>query len=122
MIYIGIDLHARQFNMAVLDQDNRIVSEETLPTSCQNLKAAVSAFAEGKSVVFEESTLAAWAFRVLQLTCPHLWYHLLCYSYRLYNHVGNMRPSRAWRPRRRHCLAQCLCDLRYRGPAPSRAQ
>ena len=66
MIYIGIDLHVRQFSMAVLDQDNSIIFEETLPTSCRNLKAAVSAFAEGKSVVFEESTLAAWAFRVLQ--------------------------------------------------------
>ena len=65
MIHIGIDLHARHFSMAVLDQDNRIVFEETLPTSSRNLKAAVSAFAEGKSVVFEESTLAAWAFRVL---------------------------------------------------------
>ena len=65
MIYIGIDLHARRFSMAVLDQDNSIIFEETLPTSSQNLTAAVSAFAEGKSVVFEESTLAAWAYRVL---------------------------------------------------------
>jgi len=66
MIYIGIDLHVRQLSIAVLDQDNSIIFEETLPTSCRNLKAAVTAFAEGKSVVFEESTLAAWAFGVLQ--------------------------------------------------------
>jgi len=69
MIYIGIDLHARNFSMAVLDQYNSIIFEQTLPTSCQNLQAAVSAFAEGESVVFEESTLAAWAYRVLQ-PCP----------------------------------------------------
>jgi len=65
MIYIGIDLHARHFTMAVLDQDNSIIFEETLPTSSRNLKAAVGAFTEGKSVVFEESTLAAWAYRIL---------------------------------------------------------
>jgi len=65
MIHIGIDLHARHFSMAVLDQDNRIIFEETLPTSCQNLKAAIGAFGETKTVVFEESTLAAWAYRVL---------------------------------------------------------
>jgi len=52
--------------MTVLDQDNSIIFEETLPTSSQNLKAAVGAFAEGKRVVFEESTLRAWAYRVLQ--------------------------------------------------------
>ena len=66
MIYIGIDLHARHFSMAVLNQDDGIMFEETLPTSCQNLKAAIGAFSETKSVVFEESTLAAWAYRVLQ--------------------------------------------------------
>jgi len=66
MIYIGIDLHARHFSMAVLNQDDNIVFEETLLTSCQNLKAAIGAFRETKSVVFEESTLAAWAYRVLQ--------------------------------------------------------
>ncbi len=65
MIYIGIDLHARHFSMVVLDQDNSIMFEETLPTSSQNLKAAVGAFGETKTVVFEESTLAAWAYRVL---------------------------------------------------------
>ena len=49
-----------------MDQDNSIVFEQTLATSCQNLKAAIGAFIETKSVVFEESTLAAWAYRVLQ--------------------------------------------------------
>jgi len=66
MIYIGIDLHARHFSMAVLNQDDNIIFEETLPTSCRNLRAAIGAFSETKSVVFEESTLAAWAYRVLQ--------------------------------------------------------
>ena len=65
MIYIGIDLHARHFSMAVLNQDDSIIFEETLPTSSQNLKAAVGAFGETKTVVFEESTIAAWAYRVL---------------------------------------------------------
>jgi hypothetical protein len=66
MVYIGIDLHARQFSMSVLDQHNSSIFEQTLPTSCENLKAAVRAFAGRKRVVLEESTLAAWAYRVLE--------------------------------------------------------
>ena len=66
MIYIGIDLHARHFSMAVLDHDDSIMFEQTLPTSSQNLKAVVGAFSETQCVVFEESTLAAWAYQVLQ--------------------------------------------------------
>ncbi len=66
MIYIGIDLHARHFSMAVLHQGGSIMFEETLPTSSQNLKAAMGAFSETQSVVFEESTLSAWAYRVLE--------------------------------------------------------
>ena len=58
MIYIGIDLHARHFSMAVLNQDDSIMFEETLPTSSQNLQAAIGAFSPTKNVVFEESTLA----------------------------------------------------------------
>ncbi len=64
MIYIGADLHTRHFSMAVLNQADGIIFEKTLPTSCQNLRAAIGAFSETNSVVFEE-------------TCPHLWYHLL---------------------------------------------
>ena len=59
MVCIGIDLHARQFRMSVLDQHNGTIFEQTLPTSCENLKAAVKAFAGRKRVVLEESTLAA---------------------------------------------------------------
>ncbi len=62
MIYIGIDLHARHFSMAVLNQDDSIMFEETRLTSCPNLKAAIGAFSETQSVVFKESTLAAWAY------------------------------------------------------------
>jgi hypothetical protein len=61
MIYIGIDLHARQLRMSVLDQHNSTIFEQTLPTSCENLKAAVKAFGGRKLVVLEESRLAAWA-------------------------------------------------------------
>jgi hypothetical protein len=32
MVYIGIDLHARQFRMSVLDQHNSTIFEQTLPT------------------------------------------------------------------------------------------
>ncbi len=53
MIYIGVDLHTGHFSMAVLNQDDGIIFEETLPTSCQNLKAAIGAFSETKSVVFD---------------------------------------------------------------------
>ena len=66
MVYIITDLHARQFNISVMDEQRSTIFEQTLPTSCQNLKAAVRAFAGRASVVFEESALAAWAYRVLE--------------------------------------------------------
>ena len=66
MVYIIIDLHARQFSISVMDEQRSTIFEQTLPTSCQNLKAAVRAFAGRASVVFEESALAAWAYRVLE--------------------------------------------------------
>jgi len=66
MVYIITDLHARQFNISVMDEQRSTIFEQTLPTSCENLKAAVRAFAGRASVVFEESALAAWAYRVLE--------------------------------------------------------
>lgn len=49
MLYIGIDLHARQFTMSVLDRHNSTIFEETLPTSCESLDpAAVSASAPSR--------------------------------------------------------------------------
>lgn len=53
MVHIGIALHARQLSMSVLDHHNSTMFQQTLLTSCGNLKAAVSAFAGRKSVVFE---------------------------------------------------------------------
>ena len=38
MLHISIDLHARHFGMAVLNQDDSTIFEETLPTSYENLK------------------------------------------------------------------------------------
>ena len=66
--YIGIDLHAKHFSVAVL-KEGEFVFEATLPTSPENLTETLGALPGPKAVVLEESTLAAWAFQVLQ---PHV--------------------------------------------------
>jgi transposase len=66
MIYIGIDLHARRFSFSVLDADSQILVEDTLLTSAYNLRAVVAGIPGPKTVVFEETTLAAWAYRELE--------------------------------------------------------
>lgn len=67
MRYVGVDLHARHFSIAVLEDDG-FTFEATLPTSPENLRDAMDAIAGPKTIVFEESTLAAWAHRTL---LPH---------------------------------------------------
>jgi len=69
MLYVGIDLHARTFSYAVVDGDCNVMFEETLTTSCENLREAMERIVAKKKVVFEESDLASWAYRVLE---PHV--------------------------------------------------
>jgi len=63
---VGLDVHARQFSLAVVDQGNQVMFENTFPTSAENLRRVIDAIAGPKSVVLEESTIAAWAYRVIQ--------------------------------------------------------
>jgi transposase len=66
MWYIGIDLHSRTFTMVAMKQDGKVRFEQGWETSCQNLREAVESLEGRKRVVFEESTLASWAFRQLR--------------------------------------------------------
>jgi len=65
MNYVGLDIHARNFNISVLSKDNMIIFETELPTSADNLRSVIGAIAEPKCVVLEESTVAAWAYRTI---------------------------------------------------------
>lgn len=68
MQYIGLDLHAKSFSMWVLDADGQFLWTQTAGTSGENLVRLVSTLAGGKRVALEESTMADWAYRLLQ---PH---------------------------------------------------
>jgi transposase len=69
MLYVGIDLHARSFSLAVVNEDCDVIFEQTLATSSANMRGAMEALEGGKRVVFEESDLASWAYRLLE---PHV--------------------------------------------------
>lgn len=69
MLYVGMDLHARSFSLAVVDEDCDVIFQQTLATSSANLRGAMEALEGRKRVVFEESDLASWAYRVLE---PHV--------------------------------------------------
>jgi len=64
--YMGIDLHARTFTIAVYDRDGNELFVKQRETSCENLRQMVGSVKGKKRVVIEESTLASWAYRVLQ--------------------------------------------------------
>lgn len=68
MRYVGLDLHAADCALAVIEEDGAVLFEATVDTSAQNLIAVLDAVAEPKAVVLEEGTLAAWAWRTLT---PH---------------------------------------------------
>lgn len=65
MQYIGLDLHAKSFSMAVLDEQSRLMWTQTCSTSGDDLVRLVTALSGAKTVALEESTLADWAFRLL---------------------------------------------------------
>jgi len=68
MKYIGIDLHAKTFSINVQAQDGTTLWADTCPTSGSELISRIIALSGPKTVVFEESTVADWAFRLLS---PH---------------------------------------------------
>jgi len=63
-----LDIHARNFSIAVLDENSSVVFEHSLATSAANLRTVMEAIADPKRVVLEETTVAGWAYRVLK---PH---------------------------------------------------
>lgn len=65
MNYVGLDIHARNFNISVVSKDNMILFETQLPTCADNLIGAISAIPQPNCVVLEESTVAAWAYRTI---------------------------------------------------------
>lgn len=69
MMYIGLDVHARTFAMAVVSGRGEIMFEGEWETSCASLREAVGAIGGRKRVVLEESTIASWVFRLLK---PHV--------------------------------------------------
>ena len=66
MMYIGLDVHARTFAMAVVNGRGRVMFEGEWETSCESLREAVGAIAGRKRVVLEESTTASWVYRLLK--------------------------------------------------------
>jgi hypothetical protein len=48
MVYIGIDLHAREFRMSVLCQHNSTTFEQALSTSLGNVTSAAHASSGGR--------------------------------------------------------------------------
>jgi transposase len=80
--YIGLDVHARHFSMAVMDPDGEWVFEQTYPMSLRRLRTAIETIAGKKIVVLEESTLAGCVFRHLK---PHVEQIVVADPYR--NHL-----------------------------------
>ena len=68
MRYVGLDIHARNFSIAVLDENSSVLFEHSFTTSAANLRTVMEAITDPKRVVLEETTVAAWAYRVLR---PH---------------------------------------------------
>ncbi len=58
MKYVGRDIHARNFGLAVLDENSSVLSEHILATSATNLRTVMEAMADPKRVVLEETTVA----------------------------------------------------------------
>ncbi len=65
MLYIGLDVHAQNFTVCVLNGEGQVLFEQLCQTSAEKLRAAVGAFASPAQVVLEETTVAAWVYRVL---------------------------------------------------------
>ena len=68
MQYIGLDLHAKSFSLAVLDESGQVLWQQRRQTSGESLVQLVTALSGAKRIALEESTLADWAFRLLS---PH---------------------------------------------------
>jgi transposase len=66
MLYVGLDLHARTFSVVALKTSGTVLFEATHATSCERLREVIGGLRGPKRVALEETTMAAWAYRVLK--------------------------------------------------------
>lgn len=65
MYYIGLDIHSKDSQISVLDSKGQEIMNRAFLTSEKELRDSVGQIRGKKTVVFEESTLASWANKVL---------------------------------------------------------
>lgn len=58
MKYVSLAIHARNFSIAVLDENSSVLFEHSFATSAVNLRTVMEAIADPKRVVLEETTVA----------------------------------------------------------------
>jgi transposase len=75
MHYIGLDVHSKNFTVAVMDRNGQVLLEGHRPTSEHNLRDVVAGVSGAKVVALEETTVAAWVYRVLK---PHAYRVIVC--------------------------------------------
>ena len=75
MHYIGLDVHSKNFTIAVIDPKGQLLFEGQRPTSEHNLRELIAGISGAKVVAFEETTVAAWVYRVLK---PHAHRVIVC--------------------------------------------
>jgi transposase len=63
-----LDVHSKNFAVAVMDREGKVLFEQQHPTSERSLRDVVASLSGAKVVVLEETTVAAWVYRVLK---PH---------------------------------------------------
>lgn len=62
--YIGMDLHSKSCTLVVMNKDGEITKESQIPTSELNLRNFLEEIESPKSLMFEETGLAQWAYDV----------------------------------------------------------
>jgi len=63
--YIGLDVHCKETEMAVITSGGRLVKRARVPSTVPALVEAVSSIPRPRHVVLEEGTLADWVIRSL---------------------------------------------------------
>jgi len=72
MYYIGLDIHSKGTQMSVLNSKGKEVGKQAFLTSEKELRNSMERLRGKKAVVFEESTLASWANRILSPYADHV--------------------------------------------------
>ena len=69
MKYVGLDVHAAHCDVCVIDNETKVMFETSCETNGSELVKVLTAIAEPKVVVLEETTIADWVYRTLK---PHV--------------------------------------------------